>query len=46
MCWFENSPLPKTHIQFDQWESNFRQNFFWKMLQQKEELTKKLNFVN
>ena len=46
MCWFENSPLPDTHEEYSRWEANFRQNYFWKQLQYKEELTKKLNFIN
>lgn len=42
ICWFENSPLPVTLDKYELFERNFRQNFFWKQLEQKEILTKKL----
>jgi len=46
ICWFENSPMPDSNELFDKYEVNFRQNFFWKQMEQKEELTKKLNMMN
>lgn len=42
ICWFENSTLPDSAQVYEKFESNFRQNYFWKQLEQKEELTKKL----
>lgn len=30
ICWFENSPMPDSNELFDKYETNFRQNFFWK----------------
>lgn len=46
ICWFENSTLPDDVEKYEQFESNFRQNYFWKQLDQKEELTRKLNVTN
>jgi hypothetical protein len=46
MCWFENSTLPNDIKTYDKFESSFRQNFFWKQMEQKEELTKKLNMMS
>lgn len=45
-CWFENSVLPADSDTYDKFETNFRQNFFWKQLEQKEELSKKLQQAN
>jgi hypothetical protein len=42
ICWFENSVLPSDAETYEKFEKNFRQNFFWKQLEQKEELAKKL----
>lgn len=33
ICWFENSGLPDSTETYEKFESNFRQNFFWKQLQ-------------
>jgi hypothetical protein len=42
MCWFQNSPLPTDKQSHEKFEASFRQNFFWKQLTKKEELTRKL----
>jgi hypothetical protein len=43
ICWYENNTLPDNVEDYERFEQNFRQNFFWKQLEQKEELTRKLN---
>jgi hypothetical protein len=42
ICWYENQPLPSTTEDFDRFEANFKKTFFWKQLEQKEELMRKL----
>jgi hypothetical protein len=42
ICWFENSVMPSDSETYEKFEKNFRQNFFWKQLEQKEDLAKKL----
>jgi len=42
MCWCENSPLPNSIETFRGYEKKFRDNFFWKLLKQKESLQAKL----
>lgn len=42
MCWCENSPLPNSTKTFLTYEKRFRDNFFWKLLKQKESLQAKL----
>lgn len=46
ICWFENSAMPTDSETYEKFEKNFRQNFFWKQLEQKEELAKKLQMAN
>lgn len=40
MCWTENTVLPDDPLVYDQFEANFRQQFFWKIVQQKEMIIK------
>lgn len=46
ICWYENSPMPDSSEKYEKFEGNFRQNFFWKQMEQKEELTRKLNMMS
>jgi hypothetical protein len=46
MCWYENAPLPDDIDKFTVFETNFRVNFFWKLIEQKDELSKKLNMMS
>jgi len=36
ICWTENTVLPDDPKVYEKYESNFRQAFFWKIIQQKE----------
>lgn len=40
ICWTQNSLLPDDPKVYAKFEANFRQNFFWKIIQQKESITK------
>ncbi len=46
ICWFENSAMPSDLEQYDRFQDSFRQNFFWKQLEKKEELSKILQDNN
>lgn len=38
--------MPDSIEVYNRFESNFRQNYFWKQMEYKDELTRKLNFTN
>ena len=46
MCWQENAPLPDNIERYALFDSNFRTTFFWKLMEQKEELTSKLEMMS
>ena len=46
ICGFENSATPTDLEQYDSFQDRFRQNFFWKQLEKKEELSKILQNNN
>jgi hypothetical protein len=41
MCWGENSTMPSTSAIYQQFEANFREHFFWKILEQKKDIMQK-----
>ena len=38
MCWNENQILPDDPAVYEKWEKNFRSKFFWKIIEQKENI--------
>jgi hypothetical protein len=36
MCWSENSLMPDTYERYQMFEKNFRDNYFWKCVEEKE----------
>ena len=41
MCWSENTILPDDPNVYEQWEKKFRSQFFWKIIQEKDEMRAK-----
>lgn len=41
MCWSENQILPDDPIVYEKWEKKFRETFFWKIIQEKENIIQK-----
>ena len=41
MCWSENTILPDDPYVYEKWEKKFRSQFFWKIIQEKEEMLSK-----
>jgi hypothetical protein len=48
ICWSENSLMPDTYQRFEMFERNFRDNYFWKCVEEKEIMKKnqKLDIQN
>lgn len=40
ICWTENTVLPDDPKEYEKYDANFRQQFFWKIIQQKEQIIK------
>lgn len=36
ICWTENQPLPQSVELYEEFEKNFKKNFFWKQLELKD----------
>ena len=41
MCWSENQILPDDPVVYEKWERKFRETFFWKIIQEKEDIKQK-----
>lgn len=40
MCWTQNQVLPECPNIYQKYEDNFRKEFFWRMIEQKEQIIK------